>query len=43
VQFEREVADESIPVVIMENVDELLDEEDEDQRPHRGKRERHFT
>ena len=43
VQFEREVADESIPVVVMENVDELLDEEDEDQRPHRGKRERHFT
>jgi hypothetical protein len=43
VQFEREVADESIPVVVMENVDDLLDEEDEDQRPHRGKRERHFT
>ena len=43
VQFERDVPDESIPVVVMESVDELLDEEDEDQRPHRRKRERHFT
>ena len=42
-QFEREMADESIPVVVMENVDELLDEEDEDKRPHRGKSKRHFT
>jgi hypothetical protein len=40
VQFERDVPDESIPVVVMESVDELLDEEDEDQRPHRRKRER---
>jgi hypothetical protein len=43
VQFERDVPDESIPVVVMESVDELLDAEDEDQRPHRRKRERHFT
>ena len=43
VQFERGVPDESIPVVVMESVDELLDEEDEDQRPYRRKRERHFT
>ncbi|MEA2081092.1 MAG: hypothetical protein U9P00_14820 [Pseudomonadota bacterium] len=43
VQFERDVPDESIPVVIMEGVDELLDEEDEDQRPHRRKRQRHFS
>jgi len=42
VQFERDVPDESIPVVVMESVDELLDEEDEDQRPHRRKRERQF-
>jgi RecA/RadA recombinase len=42
VQFERDVADESIPVVIMEGVDELLDEEDEDRRPQRRKRERQF-
>jgi hypothetical protein len=42
VQFERDVPDESIPVVVMEGVDELLDEEDDAQRPHRRKRERHF-
>jgi len=43
VQFERDVPDESIPVVVMESVDELLDAQDEEQRPHRRKRERHFT
>jgi len=43
VQFERDVPDESVPVVVMEGVDELLDGEDEDQRRHRRKRERHFT
>jgi hypothetical protein len=42
VQFERDVPDESIPVVVMEGVDELLDDEDEDQRRRRRKRERHF-
>jgi len=42
VKFERDVPDASIPVVVMESVDELLDEEDDDQRPHRRKRERHF-
>jgi hypothetical protein len=43
VQFERDVADESIPVVVMEGVDELLDEDGEDQRPQQRKKKRHFT
>jgi len=43
VQFERDVPDESIPVVVMESVDELLDAQDEEQRPRRRKRGRHFT
>ena len=42
VQFEREVPDKSIPVVVVESVDELLDEKEGDQRCHRGKRERQF-
>jgi hypothetical protein len=43
VQFERDVADESIAVVVMEGVDELLDEVGEDQRPQQRKKKRHFT
>ena len=42
VQFERDVPDASIPLVVMENATELLDEEEEDQRLHRRKRERSF-
>ena len=41
VQFERGMANESIPVVVMESVDELLEEED--QRPRRRTRKRRFT
>jgi hypothetical protein len=42
VQFEREIPDESIPVVAVEMVDELLEEEEEEARRHRGRKERYF-
>jgi len=43
VQFEREMPQESIPIVVVETADELLDEEHDVRRRHEGKRQRHFT
>ena len=45
VQFEREIPGESIPMVVVEGVEELLDEEEQVQERRRGKRkrERHFS
>jgi len=42
VQFEREIPDESIPLVAVETVDELLEEEAEEARRRRRKKERYF-
>jgi hypothetical protein len=42
VQFEREIPDESIPVVAVEMVDELLEEVEEEARRHRCRKERYF-
>lgn len=47
IQFEREVPEQSIPVVVVEAVDELLDDDQDEERRHESdqvkKQERHFT
>jgi hypothetical protein len=43
VQFERDVPGVSIPLVVIEDATELVDEEEEDQRLYHCKRERYFT
>ncbi len=43
VQFEREMPQESIPIVVVETADELLDEEQDVRRRHKEKRQRYFT
>ena len=43
VQFEREIHQDSIPIVAVETADELLDEDHDVRRRRLGKRQRHLT